>query len=198
MYISDNFFDKPDEIRQLALAQDYGKHGHDNYPGFRSKMIHEIDKNLWDELSLRLMQFPICSRHGLNVMKAEFAYIPAKFGQGWPHIDDDATLAGAIYLSPDPAKNSGTSFYEPVPGCTKARDVKYNRKKFFMDPDSNYDDAMEANNTIRSCYRKVHTIDNVYNRMAMWYSNVTHSEESFFGDNLDDSRLTLLYFLHRI
>ena len=84
MYIRDNFFDKPDEIRALALAQEYGKWGHNNYPGYRSKMICEIDMDLWDELSLRLMQFPVCSQMGLNVMKAEFAYVPGRFGKGWP------------------------------------------------------------------------------------------------------------------
>ena len=39
MYIIDDFFDNPDEIRSLALKQEYGKWGHDNYPGYRSKMI---------------------------------------------------------------------------------------------------------------------------------------------------------------
>lgn len=195
MYIRDNFFDKPDEIRALALAQEYGKWGHNNYPGYRSKMICEIDMDLWDELSLRLMQFPVCSQMGLNVMKAEFAYVPGRFGKGWPHIDEDATLAGAIYLSPDAPATSGTSFYEPIPGRFPK---KYNRSKFFMNPEKHYDEAMEANDNVRNCYRKYHAVDNVYNRMAMWYSNVYHSEQSFFGDKLDDSRLTLLYFLHRI
>ncbi|AGG54073.1 minor coat protein [Synechococcus phage S-SSM4] len=193
MYIIDDFFDNPDEIRSLALKQEYGKWGHDNYPGYRSKMIPLIDLNLWETLQSKLMSIPICRKMGVNSMKAEFAYVPENFGQGWPHIDDDATLAGAIYLFPDPPVNSGTTLYERQ----HVINWKYDRTKFFMDPDTHYEQAMSVNKAIRQDYREVHKIDNIYNRCALWFSNTYHSEQNFFGKTIDDSRLTLLYFLHR-
>lgn len=195
MYIVDDFFDNPDEIRSLALKQEYGKWGHDNYPGFRSKMIPLIDLNLWETLQSKLMSFPICQKMGVNSMKAEFAYVPENFGQGWPHVDDDATIAGAIYLSPSPPMDSGTCFYEPKHPLQPH--LKYDRTKFFMDPDRYYEEAMTVNKEIRSCYDQVHAVTNVYNRCAMWSSKIHHSEQKFFGKTIDDSRLTLLYFLHR-
>ena len=83
MYIIDDFFDNPDEIRSLALKQEYGKWGHDSAPGYRSKMIPLIDLNLWETLQSKLMSIPICRKMGVNSMKAEFAYVPENFGQGW-------------------------------------------------------------------------------------------------------------------
>lgn len=39
------------------------------------------------------------------------------------------------------------------------------------------------------------TIDNVYNRLLLYNSSIVHRPENSFGNNIDNSRLTLTFFI---
>ena len=39
----DDFYSEPDNIRDFALSLEYGKDELSNFPGQRTKMLHEID-----------------------------------------------------------------------------------------------------------------------------------------------------------
>ena len=56
MSIVDNFFQDPDKVRDIALSVKY--ESTTDYPGYRSRQIHEINKDLWDYMSYRLMELP--------------------------------------------------------------------------------------------------------------------------------------------
>jgi hypothetical protein len=42
------------------------------------------------------------------------------------------------------------------------------------------------------------TIDNVYNRLLLYNSSIVHRPENSFGDTIDNSRLTLTFFIFSI
>ena len=69
MSIIDNFFQNPDKVRDIALSLKYESTS--DYPGYRSRQIHEINKDLWDYMSYRLMELPEAKQSGVNVMKMQ-------------------------------------------------------------------------------------------------------------------------------
>ena len=201
MSIVDNFFQDPDKVRDIALSVKY--ESTTDYPGYRSRQIHEINKDLWDYMSYRLMELPEAKVSGVNVMKMQFSYVPKIFGNGWVHSDSDATVAGAVYLTPDAPEDGGTGLYtrraDIVGGNTLTEDfdnAKKNKimREFFLNPN---EEGMKVNKSYNSNFSLTQRIDNVYNRLAMWNAKRFHAEQNFFGTTLDNSRLVLLYFMEK-
>lgn len=71
---------------------------------------------------------------------------------------DSSVYAGLIYLTPNPPKNSGTSF------------------------------IIEGKNI---------DIENKFNRMICYPSNIYHKLTDCFGSNIYNSRLTLIFFIYK-
>ena len=193
MSIIDNFFQNPDKVRDIALSLKYESTS--DYPGYRSRQIHEINKDLWDYMSYRLMELPEAKQSGVNVMKMQFSYVPKIFGNGWVHSDSDATVAGAVYLTPDAPEDGGTGLYTRRPDIhidtTKKNKIM---REFFLNPN---EEGMKVNKSFNSNYNLTQRIDNVYNRLAMWNAKQFHAEQNFFGTTLDNTRLVLLYFMEK-
>ncbi len=119
--IIDNFFADPDAIRQRALSFDF--HDSDWYteklgkketwPGLRTASLHEIWPELLSELMNQvlsgILRLPPCDYRAAS----SFQICYASDGDSWVHTDDGAyQMAGLIYLTPNPAPNSGTILYE--------------------------------------------------------------------------------------
>ena len=75
MSIVDNFFQDPDKVRDIALSVKY--ESTTDYPGYRSRQIHEINKDLWDYMSYRLMELPEAKVSGVNVMTVSYTHLRA-------------------------------------------------------------------------------------------------------------------------
>ena len=114
---------------------------------------------------------------------------------GWIHADDNTTLAGLIYLSPNAKLSSGTSIFRLKPDSFI---LEKNEEKhaFFkgeaVDPVA-YDRAISEHN---NKFEETARFGNVYNRMIA-YDGVDYHQASDF-DCGEEFRLTQVFFIKNI
>jgi hypothetical protein len=118
-----DFFDNPNEIRNSVLEMDFREPlPNENWHGLRctpeSKVVAGIDleRMIEEEVLFRLPNFEY------DEMELSFHITPEevrghftteKFEDASKHYDGDACrIVGLIYLSPNPPKNCGTSFFD--------------------------------------------------------------------------------------
>ena len=82
--IIDNFFDNPDQVRNIALSSDYERQDDSTFPGYRTKMIAEIDKTIYRTVMEKVLGlFWDLTRDELEVkFKTHFQFIPRQYGNG--------------------------------------------------------------------------------------------------------------------
>jgi hypothetical protein len=191
----DNFFESPTLVRDFALRQEYFKGDRGNWPGLRSKFIDEIDPDFFHVFASKLIYY-IPGRHSFAILQTSFQIIDGTYGSGWIHTDEDKyNVAGMIYLSLNPTPlDSGTTFYD------NRIDVNADDySKMFME-EVNSDDA-EGRRKFEQ-YREDHRkqwvpnarIQNRFNRCNIFDPRTWHSADYFFGETMENSRLTLVFF----
>jgi hypothetical protein len=168
MTVIDGFFQNPDEIRNLALNQEfYNKDNHPEnigkFPGMRTDYISKIIPELYE--SLVPVEIEQAKRH-VDISKYtqywtkfSFSYttegvgigLHRDFKEGWEGYK--AFFGGVIYLTPNPKKSSGTIVEEDI-------------------------------------------VDNVYNRYVMYDATCLHGLQDSFGETKKDARLVLTHFIY--
>jgi len=195
--IVDDFYEDPDAVRRFALTLDYVEYMKNWYSsaleefpnplkgrGVRlanaeiqrrlSTLVHaEVDPETWDT-----------SGDGWN---GAFHYktLPMFAWEGGSKIhnhtgrDSDVRngWSALVYLSPDPPRHSGTTVW---------RDRRTN-KAFSLD--SVYEGDL-------SRYEMVLEVENVYNRLVLFYASVFHMGERGWGSNVHDARLFQTFFFN--
>jgi hypothetical protein len=191
----DNFFDDPDEIRAIALAQDYGEDLR-FYKGLRSK--HRF---LWphmrEELG-RLLGTPVTNwlGHPANGVFQQTSHLDPLV---WHH--DTQSYAAAVYLTPDAPPQSGTSFWrDRLHGCRRRPDHPLERDRLGSDKA-----VAAASSVVYDEYNVEHadnwelmeSIAGLYNRLVIWDAALFHSAttyDHFTADGTAPTRLVQLFF----
>jgi len=174
--IIDNFFTRPDEIRDYALKSSYDLISIGNYPGKDSLEKLYMPPELKSDLS-RIFPDPryavICSRfRWARKGDPHMSYI---------HADNHSRKAGwhvLIYLTKNPPIKDGISLYKTPDG----------RKVWADEEDDPLDEYKYPE------WQKWCEVEYVYNRAVILdysYFHAPMNKESF-GDNIDDSRLLLI------
>lgn len=193
--IVDGFFDNPDTVRKFALEQEYFKDSDGQWPGKRSKNIHELSEPLARYIIQRLIAFFYDDDLEYEVdANIWFQIVDSKYKTGWVH-NDSSILAAVIYLTPE--STSGTSFY------TKSNPVVYHDSTF-----NNYKresiisegsvDSSEQRIKHNSEYTETVHVKGIYNRAIFFDGIQHHCAHDFFGETNDSSRLTLVVFFKNI
>lgn len=191
----DDFFRDPDEVRALALAQEY----HSDlrfYKGLRT-----TERFLWPHLREefgRLLGKPVTEWLGYpanGIFQQTTVHDPLV----WHH--DSQQYAAAVYLNPHASPRSGTSFWrDKTYGCRRgpahplesrrlggaeavkaAEAVVYNPDNF-QDPGN---------------WELVESVAGLYNRLVIWDAKLIHSATSyaeFTTDTPAPTRLVQLFF----
>jgi len=137
----DNFYDEPDQVRELALNTKYHFYSNTNYPGIRSKgvtinkkfaSINEKNINIdlkncqLHFLELFNKKIPIFDNKNFN-LEIGFHKIPifdsdlkSPFNTGYIHVDsldyifenNKNAYAGLVYLNKKTTSSAGTSFFK--------------------------------------------------------------------------------------
>lgn len=198
LIIIDNFYEDPIKIRNIALNLEYK--GISYAPGKRSKPFscEEIKEKLqyiispYGEISL----FPIIKKNDIYELdgnnntypfdNGNFNYFTAKdSGNGWIHADQHADWAGIVYLTPNAPINSGTEFYE-FNG--------FEGKQLYYDKQT-YDKIRELNlYKDMTKWSLVDKVGNVFNRLVLFNSKKYHVAQYFFGNDINDARLTQTFW----
>ena len=210
LWVVDNFYPNPDEIREQALTLDYksgrdpSKDNHVQYPGWRAltKGTYNWHKNRiylrnrWSEITgKRVVNFE--HQSGNCAFNVGFADKENRFN--WIHSDDGQDnpeqfkmYACVIYLTPNPPPRTGTLLFE-VEGSIYDEQVKTREKyKYYSKIRGNYwEDPISRESNF-----KVHTVvGNRYNRCIIYEASMLHApEDAGFGTTFEDARLTQIGF----
>ena len=173
LIIVDNFFSNPHDVRNFAIKQEYEK-PNTYYPGNRTLCRYnsnEIKKKFEGILNESIVNWDA----GSSPDNGRFQYA-TQDDKTWIHVDSDEpdendfyeNWAGVIYLTPNAPFTSGTALFEP---------------KF-----------KNANGYDISQWNKVDEIGNIFNRLILFNSNSYHASTNYFGDNINNGRLFIVYF----
>ena len=194
--VVDDFLDDPDYVLCLATNAEYDDPGYTNYPGVASKnKIHELDQELFDTILQKIFGYYWDLKNPVNFnVEMDFQKIESN-GQGIIHLDTTygALGAGVIYLNQNPEKDTGTSFYELL-------DLGYRIEEEFLDPVARYHAGEHVDNIDKICekhynmFEETMRVQNKYNRMVTYDSNVWHTATSYG----DQTRYTLRFFINEL
>lgn len=195
--VIDDFFDDPDSVREFALAQEYETDQEGNWPGKRTKPIHELNPAFFNLFVNKIVSvfYDFSSVEIKWTAAAHFQLIDKSYQEGWVHLDKSLASA-VIYLSKD-ARGSGTTIYRPID--TLSCGIKNNNEKVDLFKHCSLGDDLgflrEENN---QQFRPTVSVESEYNRLVLFDGHMYHAANNFFGDEKEDSRLTLICFLKNI
>jgi hypothetical protein len=107
-----------------------------------------------------------------------------------PHTDrrDLCRYAAVIYLNPEPPPGAGTSFYR----------LRYANGALGGNvcppPHDNLVQALRVTKLPPGAWVEEARVDNVFNRILLYKASLAHSATGYFGQAMDDKRLTVAFF----
>jgi hypothetical protein len=175
--VVDDFLRDPDEVRDVALAQEYGSDVR-FYKGLRTHQRF-LWPNLREEFG-RLLGRPVTEwlGHGANGI---FQQTSVDDPLVWHH--DTQGFAAAIYLTPDAPPGTGTSFWrDRVNGCRRRPNHPLEAARLGS-PTA----IKEAESSIYDPYNIEHaenwelieSVAGLYNRLVIWDASLIHSATSY-------------------
>ena len=198
--VINDFYDNPGEIRAYALKQKY-TYCHEIkdidyvFPGGRSQELRELDVLLYEKICKKLISVFHIPEH--DVMRwqinTSFQIVKGEYGSGLIHQDQNTIFAGVLYLTPDAPLDSGTSLFK--------KNNTYDEEKYWKIVDAN-DERFPKGEAIDFSHHKmfdeVIRVNNVYNSAIIFEGDIHHCANNFFGDNMNNSRLTQVFFITKI
>jgi len=173
------------------------------WPGKRTNSLHELDKNLFNFISkkiLKIIRLTNCNYWEFDMMfQLIEPYGKSKCNLkncGWVHDDYPTVFTGIIYLNKNPEKDTGTIIHSEKFGYSSpnTKNLESKRKNFLGEEvcDSQFEkDYCELN----SQYEESIVVNNEYNRILMFSGNKHHSAQTY---GFDQKRLTLTIFCNSI
>jgi hypothetical protein len=197
LLVVDNFYKNPDDIREMALEQEY----REDLRWYKGKRTTE--RFLWPYLKEEFERLLNTQIEGWLFQIANGCFQITGFKDSLVYHSDAQNYAAAIYLTPDAPITAGTSFWRSkVHGCRRPPAHPLESHKF-----ANQDAIQKADSEIYNQYNFVHPdnwelcdkVGAVYNRLVIWDAKLIHSAstyEGLDGDNVDKARLVQLFFFN--
>jgi hypothetical protein len=210
--ILDNFYEKPDVVRDIALSLDYENASDGRYPGVRTQDLKVAHPNLYNLLigKLLLLYYDMGEEDVEIDINVTFQKIESFhedpnniLNKGWVHRDHEAIAAGIIYLNKEVDSHCGTSIFKLKPENSiytydELTDINFiNRKiSFFKDGEVNQDYVINLNKN-NDLFEETIKINNVYNRLVFYDAQSFHAVNSY-GITKEPNRLTQVFFINKI
>lgn len=198
-WIVDNVLANAEEIAERCFnypTWEYGKpYQPESWPGMRFHgalnqteldSIEAVVKSLIGKDKIWMEQPPGGLRLDCNVAQL----VGATESSSHPHTDSRALCryACVIYLSPNPAPHSGTSF------CRLRYPNGAIGGNMVAAPHNNLVDALKVRSLPLEAWYEDLRVENVFNRMILYKANFVHCATAYFGKELRDKRLTTVFF----
>ena len=176
IFVVDNFYSNPDEIRNYALTQ--VEYGEDIrwYKGLRSKTTYRAKgtKEAFEHIiGQKIIDFESGFNGVFQIMRSHDQQVYHYDSQRW---------AGMIYLSPNAPIVSGTRSHQSRVNATRHRD----------EPGADY--AFQGDFYDSTKFDIADSIANIYNRLLIMDAGAFHSAGPYFGNSMEAGRLTHLFF----
>ncbi len=169
--IQDNFFNDPDNIRKYALSQKYytkKDHPEDvsSFPGYRTDYLHKSDLDIWNKIRSALIPY-ISKLESVDDINEKYN----KFN---------------LQLSFSYTSKNSKSFRH-IDSVAKGYKVRYGGLVYlYPKPLKKQGTTLYLKNTIN--------LENKYNRLVLYKSNIEHEPTNNFGSDINNSRLVLTIF----
>ena len=210
LLILDNFHQKPYEVREFALKQDFNVDG--NYPGHRTRsFLKDLDfytgigpnpidvERRGEKYQSTIMQKiadvlrPIAGEitwWGEEEYTGAFQYTTAK-DRSWIHVDHITSWAGVWYLTPYAPVSSGT-------GLFKHKLTGWTTEPYFDDGNVNQTlkDLIYSDSWDMTKWDMQAMVGNIFNRLVLYRANQWHQSLDYFGRTKDDGRLFMTFFFN--
>lgn len=202
--VVDNFYKNPDKIREYALSLEYTQSPTGHLAGKTSEFLHVVDKKFAEYCNARFLNlyfdYELTPEIGWNIYT--FFNIIEPYGdknsplnKSWVHMDQDALLAGVVYLSPNAYLDSGTSVYRAVQEITYEDTLNEERRQFHL-TGTEYNGYVDSLNSHNSKFEETISVKNVYNRLLTYDASTWHCANNYWNNN--EPRLTQLFFVYRL
>ena len=196
--IVDNFFEDPDAVVKMAEEMKYYNPNTGNWPGMRTKQLSVEENRFFKYFGNKLHLLFVDSVPEYWNMQCHFQKINpfcedkySKRNRGWIHQDHDCWFGGIVYLTKNPAPDTGTSIYKAKNGYSfqMANEIKYKESNYRSEEvnDLEYERAFDS---MQEQYVETVTVENVYNRFVLFSGNTHHGVKTFGSS----PRLTLNFF----
>ena len=179
VWIVDDFYRNPDEVRQYALTREFDKGGFGRgYMGNRTFKQY-LFPGLKEEFEKIMgMKITAWESHGMN---GRFQTCYA--GDALVYHCDDQKYAGMLFLTPDAPYETGTTMY-----AHKATRIRHNSHPEIMS-------TFSGHTTLdKTPYEPVDVVGNVYNRLVIFDAGMIHAASGYFGYNNENARLWQMFF----
>ena len=182
LFVFENFYNNPDEVRNHALSLEMSVQG--NYPGSRTESLEKNQReNLKNFFEKHIIRRPIT--YWPSEYNTAYQYTTAQ-DTTWIH-HDDTTWAGVLYLTPNAPVESGTGIYRHKESGICLWD-RFNDKTDYNSHEDSYD---------LSKWDCILSIGNVYNRLVVYQGAYYHrSILPGFGTNKNNGRLFQTFFFN--
>ncbi len=173
--IIENFYDNPDEIREMVLKENFNVKG--NYPGQRTKsiMIGNMKEKFESIIGRKITYWP-------DEYNGSFQYV-LENDKSWIHRDK-TDWSAIVFLTPNAPTNGGTkTFIHKESGLTYANT---NEEEIYLN--------QSANN--EGDWYLLDKLGNIYNRCIMFRGRKSHISDKYFGTELKNARLFQTFFFN--
>lgn len=176
LFVVDDFYTNPDEVRNYALTQVEYEQDLRWYKGLRSKTVYRPEgiKEAFEHIiGQKIVDFNSGYNGVFQLMMSQDPQVYHYDTQRW---------AGMIYLTPNAPLVSGTRLHRSKRNFTTHRDNPGADSAFLGDF---YDST---------CFDLADQAANIYNRLVIMDAGCFHSAGPYFGNTMDTGRLTHLFF----
>jgi hypothetical protein len=192
MYIVDNFYTDPDQIRNYVLSSNKNEESNGNYAGVMSVDSFLTQEHL-DIISTLIGNKVIPSTSFTG--KFRFTKEKDEYQQDIHFDPYGNSWAGVVYLTPNIEDTDGTIFWkhkktglESIP-----RTLKGINQYGWKDTDD-LKTFLTTEGVDHSCWNKTMVVPYKYNRMVIFRPWMFHSPGSSFGDTFENCRLIQTFF----
>ena len=192
--VFDDFFKNPDLITKYAHSLEYKKASGGEWPGERTKPLHEINEELFLEIGNKILKllWPSSYENIEYQAKCHFQKITKQYvNKGWIHKDPEI-LTALVYLSKH--ENCGTSIFEQKT-VNLFKNVEMKKELYINENFNEEEKYLEENN---NNFNETISIKSRYNRIIIFDSQQIHAAQKFCEKDIEEDRLTLIMFFSKI
>ena len=182
VWVVDNFYERPNDVRKFALEQKYIEGGLGRgFIGRRTEKQYLFSglKEKFEQIMGK--QITLWQEHGMN----------GRFQISWSgeplvYHCDSQMWGGMLYLTPDAPFQCGTTLYAN----------KNTRARSYYDQgwDSAWKNVPGDPHLDRTPFEPVDVLGNVYNRLVIFDASCIHSASEYFGTVKENARLWQMFF----
>ena len=174
--VVDDFYEDPDSVREFALKCNFKEHK-ESHKGKRTEEFYRFDG-----LKERFEQLIGTKIKGWEKYPTNACFQYCVAGDQVVYHKDLQRFAGVLYLTPNAPIQSGTALYRST----------YNHK--MRSDNSDHNEVFAGGFLDPTRFEEVDKVGNVYNRLILFDSQMTHSGLNYFGTDKNNSRLFQLFF----